>query len=369
MSTLARTIRTRIPLISFTSKGLWIFLLVSGLIFLIIFLPDVAGIHVRRNVNLAPEDAVEQEPQPHTASPLDAILNQVNEMGERKPGAPTVRELANQVLRTGAISWDTIKSEQVKAALTKARTECSEILGAISEEEPFSRFAMANYIQGLDLLINARDDRFNARQALEYVRYLDREVSRRFNEEDVDYQIYKKWDKVSLGDALKIAENRPYREEAAIPFNPEFLLNLVTVHRIPPPSRPGQINFTDRTQLQIEGSIVHRGIRKVSLFHNNKFLQDLDIPRPPKRGNSPYVYFSTIVEPIDGVFMFRIESDDEEVMIRRYNFYPRIIRLSDNKQANDFQAGRTRDRISRLDQYFLLNVTKPEEGPEGMVAF
>lgn len=366
MNTLARTIRTRVPLISFTSRSFWLFVVIVGFIILILFLPDIAGIHVRRNgeVPLSVDDS------PRSAdSPLNEILAQISEIDKRKPFEPTVREAANEKLRTSDISWETIRSEPVKVALNTARSEAATILDKLPHEMDFSRFALANYIQGIEQLLAAREERFGAREALAYVRYLDREVTRRFNEESVDSEIFRDWEKVSLGDALRAAENRQYREESAPPFKPEFALNIVRVHRVPPSLKVKPSDFNDWNQLSLEGSVVFRGIRRISVFHGKTFVKEIELPKPPKRGVAPFGYFSVNVDAVDGVFSFRIESDDEEVIIRRYVFYPRIATLVGNPTGTDFMVGRGHDRVPGLDNYFLVGVSQPNSEVEGMVAF
>ncbi len=368
MNAIARTIRTRIPLFSFTSRGFLSFLLVLGLLFVIFFLPDLLGLHAARGP--VEESTVVPEVVNRIKSPLNEILDQLNQAGTRKPFQPSVREAANTAIQSSpAITWDVIRSEPVKQAIAQARTQIGEILQLVPAEKTFSRFALANYQLALDQLSSARDDRFRAVDALGYLRYLDRQVSERFSEEGVDGAALKRWSEVTLGDALKSGEQRIYRESGVTPFDPQFALNYINV-KVPADGKPApNAEFAPTSSITIEGSILFRGVKSIKVYHNRKFVKDLPVPRPSKHSNDPVVFFKTTIEAASGVFSFRVESEDGEVLIKEYSFYPQLLQVINRNPFGQYAIGRGHERTLAFDRKFLRSVSRPNSEQDGMVPF
>jgi hypothetical protein len=121
--------------------------------------------------------------------------------------------------------------------------------------------------------------------------------------------------------------------------------------------------------LRLEGSILHRGVSKLMLYHNNKYLMDIKVPLPHKRSQDPFVFFSASVVPVSGVFTFRVESDDRELYAKHYQFLPRIQRFSERAGQLDIRLGQTRVKVPDLDRYFAIGESKPNSETDGMVRF
>lgn len=364
MNAIARTIRTRFPLVSFTTRGFLSFLLVVGLILLIIFLPEVTGIHVRRNV------VEEQAPQvARELSPLNEILEQLNEMSSRKPFAPSVKEEASQAIHAKGATWEVLRSDSVKAALLRTKNQVAQLIESVPAEKAHSRFALANYQLALEQISAGRDDRFSAAGALGYLRHLDEQVTESFRDDQIDGPLFRKWYEVSLGDALQTAENRRYREGEVTQFNPDLTLNRVRIQRVLPGTPVRANNFGNVPRIMIEGSVLFRGTKKLSLYHNQRFVQDIEIPRPRKRQADPHVFFVTETEGYEGTYSFRAESEDREVFIRSYKFFPKITALGDGPKQVEYKVGPTRQRLLKFDRYFFVGERRPDSSPEGLARF
>lgn len=368
MNAIARTIRTRIPLFSFSSRGFLFFLLVLGLLLAIFFLPDLLGLRASR-ARVETSD-VTTESVSRTKSPLSAILDQVNQIGARKPFEPSIREAANETLRTSSVvTWDVIRSEPVKQAINRARTQVSEVMQLIPAEKTFSRFAMASYQLALEQISSARDDRFRATDALGYLRYLDREVTTQLNNEGVASEVFKRWSEVSLGEALKTGEERVYRESGVTPFDPQFALNHINVKVPADGQAQANTGFEPTSKITIEGSLYFRGTKSIKLYHNRRFVSDVPVPLPRKHSTERLGFFTTSVEAASGVFAFRVESDDGEVFIKEYSFYPRLLQLSARSTNGQYLLGRGRERTAAFDKTFLRSTSRPSTELDGMVPF
>ena len=367
MNAIAKTIRTRIPLISFTTRGFFSLLFFVALVLLVIYLPDITGIHVRRNITDVATPSVQAKRG--DGNPLDQILQQVNEMTEVKPFEPSLREAANEKLRNNVISWDLIRSEEVRAAVTKARTQVGELIDVVPEEKSFSRIALANYQLALEQLQAGRDDRLNARDTLAYIRHLDHQVTERFSEEQVSSGLFSRWSKISLGDALQVAQNRPFREDSVIPFDPQLQVNRVTINIKPRNVESRVLGFQPLSSLTIEGSVLFRGVKTVDLYRNNQLLESVKIPKPQKRSTDPYVYFSVKTESVQGVYSFHARSDDDELYAKHYQFYPKINRLAERPGQNAFVVGRARERVATFDRFFVVGESRPASQIDGLEAF
>jgi hypothetical protein len=340
----------------------------------IYFLPDIAGIHARRITPATPLITLPsiERAAPRSESdqsPLGAIIRELDQNAQSRKDGKEIRETANAEIRSQRITWDVVRSEPVRLALARARSGVAEIIEKIPAEKEFSRIALAHYQLALDQFIGSRDDRFSAEQGLAYIRHLDREVSLRMQEEGAPREVLKLWRQVSIGDALKTGEDRVFRNSVVSPFNPEFNLNYITVS-FPPVSQKSQDpSFSWSTKITIQGTVVSRGTKSIKVYHNNRFYQNLEVPKPPKHSPQNWGIFSFEAPMVTGVYTFVIENDDGEKVSKIYSFYPRLLKRVPFNTQGSYWLGRQGTKTPDFDRFFKLRETLVDDNTDGMVPF
>lgn len=392
MVALVRSIRSRIPLFSFTSRSLLVLVGLLGLIAVLFFVPNVAQYHASRAkeaVTSAVEEVGDFTEQgtaeivsnraQRQASPLDAVFDLL-EQHEAARGAGVQRTSANrddtreraaEAIDGKVITWEVIRSEPVRDALAKAKTECNEILASLAERYTASRLALINYVAAMDQVNRGSEDNLSPAESLRYLRQLDREVTTQFVREGVPRPIYQRWVKVTLGETLRGAQASDYRESSLPRYNPHFSISWVSIHYVPPARRVKLRPFTDVSSVRIGGFLESAETQKVKVYHNGKFSQDLKLSQArTEAGGAQPRKFSVNLAPSTGIWTFVSESQTGDKFMKSYNFYPRIQSVYPAARNNlRIDLGNQGKKIEALDRAFLVRASSTGARTNGLATF
>ncbi len=127
------------------------------------------------------------------------------------------------------ITWDRIKSSESRDALLKARKSAIDIALKIKDNNSSSRYALFNFANGVDFVLEQASQTLSAREATRYVNALDQSVGRAMNQEQIDRSLALRWSKVTLGPVVSPKEGRFEMR----PFNPQLTVTWVKLTQRP----------------------------------------------------------------------------------------------------------------------------------------
>lgn len=404
MAALVRSLAKHIPLISFNLRSILISLFVLIIIAALFFIPDIAQYQTANSNSVEEAALTETESVPDAAadgeqatvvtnSTTDANeqidgavidgqetvtqvhrrespLDQVYSLFDRSPGTEAGGEVANapseaevqersnvgKLLDKDPVTWDALRSSQVRAVLNRAKNDVSALLRGIPERYSSTKFALYNYLNGIDLIMGG-SDQLTAEEAIRYLEHLDQSVTRNMIEEGVDRSDYMRWSSVSLSNVLQQSKASRMKERYRMVFDPKMTLSWVSVSG---PSayelRTDPEAYKTGSFLRLKAYLQGKEIKRVSLYRDGNFVGEVGIT-PPSKDGKRFVFYET--SPASGYWTFKVEDEYGETYEKTYVFYPKVqaySSLTDTTYKIPFGGNFNGPPNKRLDRYFTKMV-------------
>ena len=277
-----------------------------------------------------------------------------------------------KALSDSKITWQELGKPQVKRAIKDAQRDCLQILKDLPAGNNSVRFALINYINGLNILNRAGSKLLEPYQAIEYIEKLDMEVTQSMLSQSTDSSDFEKWKSVSLGGVFEYGEAANMKRDLVMRFNP--YLTLMNVNIVKPyeytRDKKGQLKIrkNTKTALALTGVILGRDTQKIVVYRNGKRLGTASVGK--KANTDGLRVFKYKTKDVTGVYSFQAETKDGQVNVKSYNFYPRATRFRRDMDGvflipfQSFESDEYRiNRINtRVDGYFRINANGSDFG-------
>lgn len=189
-------------------------------------------------------DSIDADTTPGMLDQLSSILDEpLDTAGDIGPDAraslasPTKgskRKALTPREKSTEITWDRLKSSESRDALLKARKSAIDIALKIKDNNSTSRYALFNFANGVDFVLDQASQTLSAREATRYLNALEQSVGRAMNQEQIDRSLALRWSKVTLGPVVSPKGGRFEMR----PFNPQLTVTWVKLTQRPKNGSP-----------------------------------------------------------------------------------------------------------------------------------
>jgi hypothetical protein len=236
-------------------------------------------------------------------------------------GEQLARDEASKQLEKPQLTWGDLRSKQTTVIFEKARIDVSYLLQSMKTQfgkRKTTEYALLNFYNGLGMILQHNAPFMSPDEAIAYLEVLDSNVTKAMIKDDVDRAIYSNWVRVSLGSLLSGTSASRLKERYQVPFNPELMLGNISISQ--GINKPGYPYASYYNSFRLYGYLKGQGVKKLSVFHNKEFKQDLNLTAQDQRGLKQFFFPGT---PATGVWTFRAYDEFGATYEKSYSFLPR----------------------------------------------
>lgn len=245
------------------------------------------------------------------------------------------------------ITWKAIKSKNSKTAIKKAQGQISKILQTIPTYNSASRFALANFINGLERLQDANTEKtLSAKDAQKLIEKLYSASLNALVSDTVDQLTYKRFSGIDFGPALR--QGSALLSGQATTFNPQLTITGVSV------AKRGRA-VDSPIMVSFEGFIVGDDVVQIEMISDGVRFDDIV---PKKVDPSGYRNFKVKRFELSGKVLLKVVDRNGRVFQKLYSFYPRA-KIFEVKSGKFTIPKASSEYDARLDRFFTMQVSAP----------
>ncbi len=329
-----------------------------ALVVALFFLPEIAELHKSllgfpsspsTGTEAVQENVVKEEvAQSSGISTMDRIVglldsSYVDRLGIGKKNSPAQQGVTSSAVE---FSWAAIKSKPSAHALRGTSKECQNIIKQLSSDKPATRFAIQNFINGINLLLGSGDKNMTAIEAVAYLANLQNTVVRVMMRENVDIGTYNNFVALDLGPVVDLNQKRRLASQLK-PFNPRLTLTAISVKKV-----GSKLNIYQESAppyVQVKGYVIGNDVKSIQLFYNGNLLKVFKPGRPNELNQRN---FSTRRYYAKGIYTFRVFDSLGQMWEKSYVFYPRVKVYP--WKGGAYAIPKTSEMDTRLDRFFTF---------------
>ncbi len=171
------------------------------------------------------------------------------------------------------ISWTNLRSRDARRALLETSRRSTVMLQKIPADKDNTRYALLNYISGIDKVAEGAEQAMTAPEAVAYLEKLDLGVTRTMLDDQISRDILMDWSKISLTPILGTRRAERTKERAVPKFNPHTTVTDALIMRQGGHSR----EFDNTAPLTVDFTLKFEGaeIKKAWILRNNVPFKNL----------------------------------------------------------------------------------------------
>lgn len=246
-------------------------------------------------------------------------------------------------------SWKAIKSRESKSALRKAHDEMLNILRTLPTDRRGSRFALLNFANGLEQLVDGNNEKtLAASDAIRQLETLYSACIKEFINEGVSQIAYKRFVGIDFGPTISTWSLKLSGQ--LVPFNPQLTLTQLSIsqRKASDTSAPVIVSF--------EGYIVGDDVERIEMVCGGIRFDDL---LPKKVDASGYRKFKSKRFDLTGKVLLKVYDRRGRVYQKLYSFYPRA-RIFETRKGRFIIPKTASEYDNRLDRFFTYQVSRED---------
>jgi hypothetical protein len=197
------------------------------------------------------------------------------------PLSPEKQEERKQIIKILSkeeLTWQDLNNPLIIQPVDKAMNEGAALIKALDPRYSRTKFALLNYLKGLEILKTPNNTLITPKEAIDYIGSLDIKVTQSFIEERIGRTEYLIWRAISL---------TPFIEAAgginSVDYIPPFKTDIIVT----------ELNITNNLVskpkggkyrmwlIKVKGLIEGREANKLQIYHGRNLIQLIDLPSAP----------------------------------------------------------------------------------------
>lgn len=219
------------------------------------------------------------------------------------------------------VSWETMNGQVNRRLLSKTKALANELASELPLDMRASRFALFDYVAGIDFILDTASSKMSAYEAVQYMERLDLAVSQSLKSENADRAYFVKWSKLSLTSVLGSNYTTSIKESLIPKFNPRIIIKQIVAERIPKAYKKNGKPSAYDYYLTMTGYFQGKDIISVQALHNGDFVGGL-FYKTIKSGRGAWFEFEA-PRVKSGLLSLVFESNDGQKSVAHYNFSTR----------------------------------------------
>jgi hypothetical protein len=312
----------------------------------------------------------------------DLTDNEGREKNENGPVIPPER-IAERVVLTRLLSSDPLVPDfnqrpEFKVPISKALEESQTLLKVLDKNFVSARFALTNYLAGLNLLLNLNTKIINPRELLEHVGILDLKVTQAFIDEEVSQTEYFIWRAISLTPLVQVA-GRTNQFSYEAPFRADLVLTSVKMREEitqPRQDLAGRVPVKRAWRLQLVGVVKGNEAQIIEMYYGKTLSGLFELPKIPEQQqkvsqpNYRRFQFDFLDTKGSSPFTIRVVNQQGSYVQKSYSITARCIKFFEKNADGTFaipgivNPDLTRSPSYQLDKLLLLspNINSSQNG-------
>lgn len=226
-----------------------------------------------------------------------------------------------QIFPAEQVTWETLHSDEVAENLKQVQVASFELLNQIPSDKKQARWALFNYVNGINMILGNPPQSLKAEDALKFLEELDLGVTEAFVKDDVARAARMDWAEVSLTPVLGQRRAEIEKRQAITPFNPRIRV-IDLGYRITATntgSFPTGREFTEGVMVDFTLAMRGREIKEIELHRNGEYQYDLPIHTPKFEDDWGYIE-TYVTEPAFSRFSIVVIDVEGQEYVKHYDF-------------------------------------------------
>lgn len=262
------------------------------------------------------------------------------------------------------VTWEQLNSADVKKAFRNAQGNATKILKGLNSRQSAIRFALINYINGLGWLTRGDRKIMSAEEAVAYIEQLDINVTQAMLTSEIDAADFESWKRISFGPLTTNSRASAFKLGMSVSFNPRLTLTSVEIQNQYPWILRKNGTWAPRQShgsLRIAGFVLGKDTKKIVVYRNGRRETDLRVNR--ESNDDGLRTFKWRYRGADGLFTFRVYSQNGDVAEKNYVFLNKVARRFRQDQDGYYmlpfgsdEGASLSNLDTRLDRFFRVNI-------------
>ncbi len=312
---------------------------VVAIVLVIIFIPDFLGLDSFFDDGESQQEVVEQpavapaKPKAVTKSETSSSENSSEEGMAYFSNVADDVPFEDQQATRPELTWEQVQSPAYQQILINARRTASNLSAAVSTTYENSKYALFNFVTGIDYVMRDAPSRISVNDAMNYLEHLDMEVPRSFVKDGLERNYFSEWEKVSLTKLIGTNRSERFKKMSKPRFHPEITLGTVEimVQKSYNKVKRSRQDVYDASRMNIDFSIKANDAVKGEVYLDSKKIRDIYFPNVQSgascvQGSVCNAAGSGIVRvelnsvAVNGIYTVRLYDRDNKIYDKQYSF-------------------------------------------------
>jgi hypothetical protein len=225
------------------------------------------------------------------------------------------------IKKQSEITWNTISASNNRKLMTAIKIKASALANELPLELRNSKFALYDFIAGLDFIMGSAAKTLSPYEAVQYMERLDLAVTQTLKEEGADRVYLVNWSKISLNTIFGDNYADQVKLSSVPKFSPRIIFKEIKASRFPKATNSSGKVTQYEYQAAIIGYFQGKDVTAVRVLHDGDLVSDLRYTSI-KGGRGNWYEFET-QQLKSGIISLVFESQDGQKIVVHYNLSAR----------------------------------------------
>ena len=259
-----------------------------------------------------------------------------------KASLGSAEEIQPRFVSGEQVTWKTLRASSSLKTFKDARKRALEIAAALDPAYSSAKFALYNFVNGLNKIIEGAEKSMKPEEAMAYLEHLDQDVTDSFLKD--------RWADVSLGALFEQSRSQRMKTRSVPAFNPGLTLTYVRVKQ--PSDRFGRFNPTRPALVYVEGFVRGKDAKRMVLLRNGEQVRRISLRK--KMDTQGRRIFNIPQRDATGVYTIVAYDKEGSRYARSFSFYDRARQFNWIREQGGTFALPFAESDPRLTSFFMV---------------